>query len=72
MFQDMELFSQLFVQRHANGVAFKPIKQGTLPNNDLIREKMMLFPIPAIESPVLMGQICDAVEKVAAHMDSLK
>ena len=72
MFQDMELFSQMFVARHANGVRFTPIKAGSLPHNEEVRNKMMLFAIPAVACPVLMDQVAAAVEKVAANMDSLK
>jgi perosamine synthetase len=68
LFQDVRLYSQMWVVEHANGVAFKPVPPGGLPNNDRMREKLMLFPIPAVESPALMDQMASAVEKVAANM----
>ncbi|HUT37125.1 MAG TPA: DegT/DnrJ/EryC1/StrS family aminotransferase [Planctomycetota bacterium] len=71
LFQDLRLFSQMFVPRHANGVEFRPVPPGSLPNNEWLRAHMMLFPIPAVESPALMDQVVEAVEKVAANLPAL-
>jgi len=71
LLQDMRLFSQLFVPRHANGVEFRPVPPGSLPNNEWLRAHMLLFPIPAVESPALMDQVAEAVEKVAGNLAAL-
>jgi hypothetical protein len=52
-------------------VEFKPVPAGSLPNNEWLRAHMMLFPIPAVESPALMDQVAEAVEKVAANLPAL-
>ena len=72
LFQDMKLFSQMFVVRHANGVAFNPVRKGTLPHYEKVRNSMLLFAIPALELPVLMDQYAAAVEKVAANLPALR
>ena len=72
LFQDMKLFSQLFVVRHANGVEFKPTPKGSLPNYETLRATMLLFSIPPLEMPMLMDQIADAIDRVVAHIPELK
>jgi len=72
LFQDMKLFSQMFVVRHANGVEFNPVRKGALPNYEKVRSSMLLFAIPAQELPVLMDQYAAAAEKVAANLAALK
>jgi len=72
LFQDMRLFSQMFVPRHANGVAFRPVVKGELPHYDRVQRSMVLFQIPAVESPALMDQCAEAVEKVAANLPALR
>lgn len=69
--QDMSLLGQLFTYRYPNGAAFAPITQGALPHNDAIRRTMLLFAIPAIESPQLMDQSAAAIRKVAANLDKV-
>ena len=71
LFQDMKLFSQMFVPRHANGVEFRPIRLGDLPNYETIKRSMLHFTIPAIESPLLMDQMADGIHKVLANVDAL-
>jgi dTDP-4-amino-4,6-dideoxygalactose transaminase len=71
LFQDMDLFSQLWVVRHANGVEYKPLPAGALPHDEDVRRKLLLFPIPAVEAPALIDQMGAAVEKVAADMSHL-
>ena len=72
LFQDMRLFSQMFVVRHANGVEFRPVAPGSLPNNEWLRAHMTLFPIPAVSSPELMDQVAAAIEKVSANLHALR
>jgi len=72
LFQDMKLFSQMFVVRHANGVAFRPVEKGSLPNYEAVRASMLLFGIPAVESATLMDQVVEAVSKVAASLPALR
>jgi len=69
--QDMSLLGQMFSYSYPNGVAFAPIKQGTLPNNDEIRRTMLLFALPAVELPQLMDQCAAAMRKVAANLDAV-
>lgn len=71
LFQDMELFSQLWVAKHANGVEYKPLPADALPNEAALRQRFLRFPIPATEAPDLMDQMATAVEKVAAKMAAL-
>ena len=71
LFQDMNLFSQLWVVKHANGVEYKPLPADALPNNEALRRRLVLFPIPATEAPELMDQMAAGVEKVAATMTDL-
>ena len=71
LFQDEGLYSQLWPAKHANGVAFKPLPPGALPNDEAMRVPMLRFQIPAIERPPYMDQIAAAIEKVAANMDAL-
>ena len=69
--QDLSLLGQMYTCRYPNGVAFAPVSQGTLPNNDEIRRTMLLFNIPAIESPQLMDQCAATMRKVAANLDAV-
>jgi dTDP-4-amino-4,6-dideoxygalactose transaminase len=71
LFQDEGLYSQLWPAIHANGVAYKPLPSGALPNDEAMRKVLLRFQIPAIETPPYMDQIATAVEKVAANMDVL-
>ena len=72
LFQDMSLFGQMFVVRHANGVAFQPVAAGSLPNYEAVRSSMVLVQIPAVESPDLMDQYADAIRKVAGNLPALR
>lgn len=72
LFQDMSVYSQMFVPRHANGVEFKPVKPSEFPNYAALRKTMLLIQIPAIESPLWMDQFADAVDKVMANVAALK
>jgi dTDP-4-amino-4,6-dideoxygalactose transaminase len=71
LFQDMDLYSQMFVPKHANGVEFKPVKLGDLPNYDAIKKSSLRFIIPATESPTLMDQMANSIHKVLANADTL-
>ncbi len=71
LFQDMKLYSQMFVPKHANGVEFKPVRQGDLPNYEVVRKSMLHFRIPAVESPLLMDQMADGIHKVLANAVAL-
>ena len=68
---DTALLSQMFVIKHANGVAYTPLPAGALKNNEEVRRTMMLFTIPAHESPLLMEQVAEAIHKVAANLDAV-
>lgn len=70
-FQSTKWLSQLWVIKHANGVEYKPVPPGALPNNEALRERTLLFRIPAVEVPALMDQVAAAIEKVAANMAGL-
>jgi hypothetical protein len=48
------------------------VPAGSFPNHEAIRRTMLLFGIPAAESPVLIDQVAAAVHKVAANVDLLK
>jgi len=72
LFQDVRLYSQMFVARHANGVSFQPVEKGSLPNYEAVRTRMILLAIPAVECPMLMDQAADAMEKVAANLRALR
>jgi perosamine synthetase len=71
LFQDMKLYSQMFVPKHANGVEFKPVQLGDLPNYDALKQSMIRFIIPATESPMLMDQMAAGIHKVLANAESL-
>jgi len=72
LFQDMKLYSQMWVVKHANGVEFKPVQPGELPNDAWMRENVLIFPVPAEEVPDLVDQWIAAVAKVVANMSALK
>ena len=72
LLQDLKLFSQMFVVRHANGAAFRPAAKGAFANYEAVRTSMVLWGIPAVESPDLMDQVADAVEKVAGNLPALR
>jgi dTDP-4-amino-4,6-dideoxygalactose transaminase len=72
LFQDMSIFSQMFVPCHANGVAFRPVRKGELPNYDAIKASTLRFVIPAEETPLLMDQVADTVAKVMANVPALR
>ena len=72
LFQNMKLYGQMFPVRHANGVTFQPVKKGTLANFESMRTRMILIGIPAVECPLLMDQVADAMEKVAANVPALR
>jgi len=69
--QDMHLLGQMFSYQYPNGVAFKPITQGELPNNDALRSMQIRFTIPALESPLLIDQIAAGILKVADNLDAV-
>lgn len=71
LFQDADLYAQLWPVRHENGVEYRPLTRGSLAHNEALRRDFMLFTIPAEESPQLMDQIATAIEKVAASMPQL-
>ena len=71
LLQNMELLSQLVTVKHANGVEFTPAAPGAFPNNDSMRRRMLLFTIPAVESPQLMDQQAEALHKVAGQLAAL-
>jgi dTDP-4-amino-4,6-dideoxygalactose transaminase len=71
LFQDMDLYGQLWPVRHENGVAFRPVPPGGLPNDEELRTRLMVFPIPATETPDLIDQMAAAARKVADNMDAL-
>jgi dTDP-4-amino-4,6-dideoxygalactose transaminase len=70
--QNPELLGQLVVTEHVNGTRYTPVPAGSFPNHEAIRRTMLLFGIPAAESPVLIDQVAAAVHKVAANVDLLK
>jgi perosamine synthetase len=72
LFQDMRLYSQLWVVKHSNGVEFRPVKPGELPNEAQARQKLLIFSVPAEETPQLVDQWIAAVAKVSANMPALK
>ncbi len=69
--QDLSLLGQMYTYRYPNGVAYAPISQGTLPHNDEIRRTMLLYSLPAVESPQLMDQCAETIRKVAANLDAV-
>jgi dTDP-4-amino-4,6-dideoxygalactose transaminase len=71
IFQDLDLFGQLWTARHVNGVQYRSLPPGSLKNTDELLRRRILFPIPAEPAPVLMDQIADAVEKVAGSLDAI-
>lgn len=71
LFQDRKLYSQMWVVRHENGVEFRQLPPNGLPRDEELRTKLLVFPIPAIQSPDLMDQMASAVEKVAGQMAAL-
>lgn len=71
LFQDTKLFGQLWAAKHPNGVEFRPVPPGSLKNQEELRGKSLLVPIPAEECLPLMDQIAAAVAKVAANMPAL-
>jgi len=72
LFQDMSVFGQMFVRKHANGVEFKPSPKGSFPNYDVMRQSMLLFSVPHVELPILMDQEADAFDMVIANFPALK
>ena len=71
LFQNPEVYGQLFSVEHVGGARFSPIAPGSLTHNERLRQRHLLFPIPAQRCPELMDQIAAAVEKVAAQMTLL-
>lgn len=71
LFQDPQVYGQLFSVQHSSGAAFKPIPPGSLKHNEQLRRQHLIFPVPAERCPELIDQIAAAVEKVAAQMDVL-
>jgi dTDP-4-amino-4,6-dideoxygalactose transaminase len=71
LFQDPEVYGQLWPVEHVNGASFRPIPRGSLKNTERLRQKNLLFPIPPVEMPRLMDQIAAGVEKVASNMAAL-
>jgi dTDP-4-amino-4,6-dideoxygalactose transaminase len=71
LFQDMSLFSQLWVVKHANGVEYHPLPDDALPDETALRQRFIRFPIPAADAPELMDQMATGVEKVAGNMSLL-
>jgi len=72
LLHDMALLSQLVTVKHANGVEFTPATAGAFPHNEAIRQQMLLFSIPAVESPQLIDQVADALHKVADQLDAVQ
>jgi len=71
VFQDTKLMSQLWTVEHPNGVTYTPLGEGALPNDESIRQRLLVFPIPPFPAPEFMTQVAQTVEKVAANMASL-
>lgn len=71
LFQDPSVYGQLFTVEHTNGVEFKPVPPGSLEHNEQLRQRQLLFPVPAERCLELMDQIATAVEKVAHQMAKL-
>ncbi|MHC4718378.1 MAG: hypothetical protein ACYS5V_15505, partial [Planctomycetota bacterium] len=71
LFQDMGLYSQMWVVEHANGVRFQPVAPDGLPHTDRMRARLMIFAIPAAEAPEWVDQTARAVAKVAGRMSAL-
>lgn len=71
LLQDTKLYSQLWPVKHGNGVEYKPLPAGALPHDEALRRRIVIFGVPAIESPELIKQTAAAVEKVAANMANL-
>jgi len=71
LFQDPKVFGQIWPVKHVNGAEFTPAPPGSLRNNEDLRARMLLFPVPAEECPLYMDQLAAAVEKVAANMGAL-
>ncbi|HDZ20140.1 hypothetical protein LCGC14_0016940 [marine sediment metagenome] len=71
VFQDLKLMSQLWTVEHPNGVKYTPLGEGALPNDESVRQRLLVFPIPPLAAPEFMTQVAGTVEKVAANMASL-
>jgi len=57
--------------RHTNGVEYRPLPPGALVHDEEHRTKLLVFPMPAVETPELMDQMAAGIEKVAANMNLL-
>lgn len=71
VFQDVELFGQLWTASHVNGVKYQPLEPGSLPNNEELRKKHLHFAIPAERAKHYIDHVADAIEKVVSQMDVL-
>ena len=69
--QDTSLLSQLFTTSYPSGAEYRPIRSGSLPHNEDIRRRMLLFTIPALAAPQLMDQVARAIQKVARQAKAL-
>ena len=69
--QDTGLLSQMFTIKHQSGAEYRPIAAGSLPANDAIRAKMLLFTIPAIPVPILMEQVASAIYKISEQTEEI-
>ena len=71
LFQDVRLYGQLWPVRHTNGVEYRPLPPCALVHDEEHRTKLLVFPMPAVETPELMDQMAAGLEKVAANMNLL-
>ena len=71
LFQNVKLYGQLWPVRHVTGAEFRPLPENALPNDEEMRRKLLVFPMPAVEMPNLMDEMAAAAEKVASAMPEL-
>ena len=71
VFQDMSLFRQLWIDRHANGARYRALPPGALPHTDEAVRRTLVLPAWGQPAPELVDQYAAAFDKVAANMDAL-